>query len=128
MKAVVLFCPSALHFNLNPGRTISYPNTRLERNPAGTLALIAGGFFAVDKQIDPVAMVFDSDAVLVHGCRAGPCQPVTRRVRNSRGRPQNLLFPVVPPSPGGAGHFVYQLAEAAPKLKNIFDAVIALTR
>src|SRR5262249_41633640 len=59
------FCFSALHFNLNPGRTISYPNTRLERNPAGTLALIAGGFFAVDKQIDPVAMVFDSDAVLV---------------------------------------------------------------
>jgi hypothetical protein len=48
----------------------------------------------------------------------------------SRGRPQNLLFSVVPRSPGGAGHFIYQLAEAAPKLKikNIFDAVRALTR
>jgi hypothetical protein len=28
-----------------------------------------------------------------------------------------LLFRVVPPSPGGAGHLVYQFAEAATKLK-----------
>jgi len=40
-----------------------------------------------------------------------------------------LLFRVVPPSPGGAGHLVYQFAEAATKLKikNIFGVVRTLT-
>jgi hypothetical protein len=40
-----------------------------------------------------------------------------------------LLFVVIPPSPVGLGHLVYQFAEAATKLhiKNIFDAVRVLT-
>ena len=40
-----------------------------------------------------------------------------------------LLFPVVPPSPGGPGRLVYHSAEAVAKLsiKNIFAAVRALT-